>query len=274
MVVRYPQPESKIDTRQDQMLDLTNHALKITEKEFGPYRMEPSVVFINEDRAMIELKKGRTVIDIAFRPTSIELENEIEPVRIPLNKGLIGYRIFLIHKDDVERFRDCKTLQDLQGFIVGQGKTWQDVPIYEKNNFQVETGGVNQDHGYEGLFEMLVFKRFDLFPRTIIEIWDEHEQRVGKLPDLAIEKYILLHYPFVRYVWVGNSPKGKLLHARLTKGFNKIIANGTFDKIFYKYNQKTIERSNLKGRKLIEMPNPYLPKSVPLDRKELWYLVK
>lgn len=50
-----------------------------------------------------------------------------------------------------------------------------------------------------------------------------------------------------------------------------MIKDGFFDSLFVKNNQNNIDSINLKARKVIRLDNPLLPKSVPVERKELWY---
>ncbi|MGL1936850.1 MAG: hypothetical protein OCD01_17615 [Fibrobacterales bacterium] len=271
LVITYPGPESSLDTRFTPLIKMVKEALEETTKAFGPYRLEPSSYFINEWRAVSELQTGSGVIDITMRPTSKELEQRLTPVRYPLEKGLIGYRLFFIHQDDKDRFKHITTLDQLKAYSIGQGKVWTDVPIYTHNGFTVETGSSGEGVGYEGLFTKLLLKRYDIFPRSVLEIYQEFNDRTNTYPNLYIEDTILLHYPFARYVWVSNTPKGELIKQRLTVGFEMMLDNGMYDKIFMKNNQATLERAQLKKRTLIEMENPFFPESAPMHRPELWY---
>ncbi|MEI8631234.1 hypothetical protein P4S72_02250 [Vibrio sp. PP-XX7] len=51
-----------------------------------------------------------------------------------------------------------------------------------------------------------------------------------------------------------------------------MIEDGTYDAMFLKYHQRDIEAAGLGHRHLLLMHNPLLPKTVPLQRKELWYV--
>ncbi|MGL1900605.1 MAG: hypothetical protein OCC49_00625 [Fibrobacterales bacterium] len=271
LVITYPGPESPLDNRFAPLIEMVKEALEETVEEFGPYRLEPCSFFINEWRAVSELQTGSGVIDITMRPTSNELEQRLTPVRYPLEKGLIGYRLFFIHHDDQNTFKNITSLEELKPYSIGQGKVWTDVPIYIHNGFTVETGSVSETLGYEGLFTKLLLKRYDIFPRSVPEIYKEYIDRTHKYPNLFIEENILLHYPFARYVWVSNTPKGKLIKQRLTVGFEMMLDNGMYDRIFMKNNRAILERAQLKKRTLIKMENPFFPKSAPIHRPELWY---
>jgi hypothetical protein len=79
-------------------------------------------------------------INIFARATSPELEQQYLPVRLPIDKGLLGYRMFLVRDADLPRFAAVRTLDDLRKLRVGQGKDWIDVPILRKAGFPVVEG--------------------------------------------------------------------------------------------------------------------------------------
>ncbi len=54
-------------------------------------------------------------------------------------------------------------------------------------------------------------------------------------------------------------------------GLEIMTKDGTFDRIFMKYKSETIDRVNLKSRKLFKIENPFLPEDTPLNRSELWF---
>ncbi len=266
MVVYHWRPESGLDTRFEYHIELLRTALEKTTRQYGPAKLEPAKDVMNPIRILKMLVNGIDGIDVAFGPTSSEYEKLLIPVRIPLDKGLLGYRIFLIHKQDQPRFSAITRLDELRDLKVGQGMGWNDVSIYEHNHFTVITGST-----YEGLFEMLLKGRFDYFARGVEEAYPEYAARKDTMPDLHVEESIVLYYPFPRYFWVSNNEKGEILRERLTTGMEMMIQDGTFDQIFRKYKGETIKRANLKNRTLFTIENPFLPETVPLDRPELWY---
>ena len=113
---------------------------------------------------------------------------------------------------------------------------------------------------------MLKLKRFDYFPRSLIEIGDEAEAH--KSNNIIIEPKLLMYYPTATYFFVNK--ENKELAYELKKGMEKIIKNGDFDKLFYKYHADFIKKSNLKNRTIIKLDNPILPAKTPLDKKHLW----
>ena len=119
---------------------------------------------------------------------------------------------------------------------------------------------------YQGLFKMLILNRFDYFPRSILEIWEEYE--IHKNSDIIIEPSILIQYKTASYFFVNKENK-KLAHD-LKKGMEKIIQNGEFDKLFYEYYRDFIANGNISNRKIFTLKNPQLTKETPVNKKELW----
>jgi ABC-type amino acid transport substrate-binding protein len=119
---------------------------------------------------------------------------------------------------------------------------------------------------------MLSYKRFDFFPRGISEIFTELNKESAQNPDLVIDENLLIHYPWPYYFFVSKS--NPQLQKRLELGLRKMIKDGSFDAIFWKYNGKAIEAVNFKKRRIIHMKNHLLPKETPLNDAALWFRPK
>lgn len=214
-----------------------------------------------QGRYIEDLRAGR--IDVMWAASDANIETLVTPVRIPLLKGLLGHRIFLIHKNSQYKFDAVNTLEDLKKLKLGQGSTWADTKILESNGLTVV-----KTQKYDSLFYMLDGGRFDAFPRGVQEPWGE----VNKIPglELAIEKHLMLAYKMPFYLFV--SSENKALARDIETGFNAMIADGTFDHEFLNDSsiKKVIEMADLKNRKVFYLDNPALPKSTPVDRSELW----
>lgn len=225
------------------------------------YNLQVGHENFTQARANEEVKTGG--LDLIWTTTGKETEEELEPIRIPLFKGLLGCRIFIINKNDQAKFDKVQTFDDLKKLTYGQGKTWADGKILEANGLNVI-----KTYKYENLFYMVEGGRFDAFPRGVHEPFGELALR-PKL-ELAVEKNILLIYKMDLYLYTGKN--NRKLAKELEDGFNKAIADGSFDKLFYSSPQvkDIIEKANMKNRKVFYLDNPTLSKETPLDRKELW----
>jgi hypothetical protein len=265
MMYIYNAPESSLDVRYVYHWEILKTALEKTKKKYGPYRMVASEPMI-EKRQTFELEKATGKLTVMYLSTIPDFERNLVPIRIPVDKNLGGYCIFLIRKEDQHKFNSVKTLGDLRKFTYGLGLGWIDVDILRANNFRVVTGS-----NYDGLFEMLVNKRFDIFLRATIEIIDEYESRKEAMPDLHIEENIIFYYPLPMYFWFSKTEEGRRLAARAEEGMWMMIKDGTYDKIFDRYQRHKIERLKLKNRKIFRIDNPFLGPETPFDDKRLWF---
>lgn len=260
--VVYPAPENAADVRYNDLIEILKTALEKTTPQYGAFTIAPASSIMNEARQLESLEKGEA-LNIVWSSTSEEKESKYHPIRIPLRKGLLGFRISLIKKDVQAKIDQVKTLDDLKKLSIGQGVGWGDVKLYESNGLRVQTAQ------YEQLFKMTNMGRFDLFPRGITEAFDEYKKNKDALPDLAIEQNLLINYPWPYYFFFNK--KDAALADRIEAGLRTMIKDGSFDALFKKYNGAAIEQANIKNRRVIQIKNPFLPKATPLADKSLWF---
>ncbi|WP_413582891.1 hypothetical protein [Bdellovibrio sp. HCB288] len=261
----YHAPESSSDHRYKYHWEILKTALDLTTKKFGPYSFAPSEVF-NENQQLAEMKNRSPKLTVMIRETNKVYESELTSVKIPIDKNLIGYRVFLIEKKTQKELNNVNSLKQLLTFSIGQGTGWGDISILKNAGFNVLT-----EDKYNDLFKSLSGGKFKIFPRGVVEVLEEYRQFKGKYTNLMIEKNLLLYYPLPTYFWFHNSPDGLLMARRVEEGLRFMIKTGAYRKIFDKHYSKVIRELDLKDRTMIEISNPDLPNSVPFDRKELWY---
>ena len=263
LIVRHVAKESSKDLRNGYFIELMELALSKTQSEFGTFRLEPSDRYMQQSRVIADVISQRS-LDIVWTMTSIEREKHLHPIRIPLLKGLLGYRIFIIRKEDQDKFNKVSNKADLSKLIAGSGHDWPDRVILESNGLTVETSAT-----YDGLFKMLALQRFDFLPRGANEVWSELDTL--KNSQLTFEKKLLLYYPAAIYFFT--SKKNKALADRIEKGLERSIADGSFERHFNDHPdiKRTIKQANLNNRIRITLKNPLLPKETPLNNAQLWY---
>ena len=267
MVYIYNAPESPLDKRYEYHWEILRTALERTRPTWGAYRME-SAVFMDERRQSFELKNATGKLSVMYLGTSADFERTLIPIRIPVDKNLGGYMVMLIRKGDQDKFAAVTTLDDLKQYRIGLGLGWLDVDILRADGFKVVTGS-----SYDGLFDMLANRRFDAFSRAAVEILDEFAERRERIPDMRIEQTFILYYPLPMYFWFSRTPEGALLAARAQEGMLAMIEDGTYDKIFFKYQQHKIDELHLRQRRVFKVDNPLL-KDLPLTPfadKRLWF---
>lgn len=254
----YPRPESTADARTNYPLQLLELALK---KSGTDYALNPSKFQMQQGRALRQLEK-RQGVDVVWSMTSLEREKALLPIRIPIYRGLIGWRLLLINKKDAIKFQQIHTVEQLKQLRAGQGHDWPDTAILRENGFEVHDSST-----YEGLFKMLQNDRFEYFPRSIVEIWAEAENH--KAENIIVEPTIVIRYPTAFYFFVNK--QNLSLAKDLEKGLKQTIEDGSFDKLFYEHHDDLLKKADLKNRKFFELKNPILPPETPLNQKELWF---
>ena len=248
--------------QQDPQVDYLARLLQLALQRSGrSYRLEAVSSGMVQSRALLELAGERPSIDVFWTMTDEERESQLLPVRVPLLRGLIGWRLALVRRADRERFAGVRSLADLARFSAGQMHDWPDTQILRANGLPVTVGT-----SYQGLFQMLARGRFDYFPRSLIEI--DGELNAYPELNLAIEPHLLLHYPAALYIFV--RPGRPRLAADLTRGMEALVADGTFDRLSRELLSPLLQRHQLALRRVLRLKNPLLPKATPLDRPQLW----
>lgn len=226
-----------------------------------PATLEPTPELIPQHRALQELGRRGGRLDVLWTMTSVEREQQALPIRVPIFKGLYGWRLLLAAPDVAERMRDVQTLGDLRQFSMVQGLEWPDTSILQANGLKVVVSA-----GYDAMFKQLRLGRADAFPRSVEEVWWEQE-RYGQ--GLVVVPHLCLHYPAAVYYFV--APDEAELARAIELGLQRLRASGAFDRLFLQHHGDDLARARLSTRKIIELRNPLLPPQTPLDKPELWY---
>jgi ABC-type amino acid transport substrate-binding protein len=259
-------PEAPGDARYDHYWQLLTRALTVTEPDFGPFALREATVRMSERRTLEELEKGAGTIDVLVYGNVADYEQRLLPIRFPLDKGLLGYRVFLIRGDMQSKFDGIKSLEDLRRHSIGLGRGWSGVTILRDAGLNVVEGT-----SYEGLFSMLAAGRFDLFSRSVAEVGDELAREKLLHPEITIERRLMLAYPLTRYFYVTRSPAGEALARRISEGLERMLKDGSFERMFEDFKRPMEEEIGFRNRVLLRIPNTLQTSETPLDRTELWY---
>lgn len=228
----------------------------------GSYDLNQSIPNTSEERMVSMLIDNQ--LDVVWYATTNDLEERLQPIRICIYRGLLGYRVLMIKTGTQSKFDGIKTLEDLKRVSLGQGRFWADTNVLTANNLNVV-----KVLKYESLFYMLDGGRFDAFPRGAHEPWSEM-QRYPKLA-LDVEQNLLLSYTNPFYFFVNKS--NTKLAADIERGLRIAIEDGSFNEYFL--NDPTVKdvmaKANLNNRTLIRLENPGLPPKTPVDDKSLWF---
>ncbi|WP_218573270.1 ABC transporter substrate-binding protein [Pseudomonas sp. L-22-4S-12] len=243
------------------VLELLRQAL---DKSGAGHQLQPSARDMPQSRAEQALEQNDGSLQVMWAMTSREREQALLPIRIPLDKGLTGWRVALVREEDRHWLQTVRQLADLKLMRFGQHSDWPDTAILRSNGLQVVT---SQD--YANLFRMLNAGRFDLFPREVLVAWDEQARAEAEGLKLAVDEHIVLHYPSALYFFTSRARAD--LAADIGRGLEAMIADGSFERLFDAHHGASLRQARLDRRLVIELQNPDLPQLTPFSRRELWH---
>nr|WP_231702408.1 transporter substrate-binding domain-containing protein [Rheinheimera lutimaris] len=257
-LVRYPAIAHTEDPRSVFPLALLELALAQSPR---PYQLQSSAERMSKSRSMVFLKE-QTELDVLWTMTSVERELDLRPIRIPIFRGLSGYRIMLIRADQQAKFAADAPETAIRRLVYAQGHDWVDAKVLQLNGFSVLGAA-----GYDNLFSMLEKGRVDGVPRNALEIADEALLLAPR--NIVTEQHWVLHYPTASYFFVNSA--NEQLAKDIEDGLRKIIADGTFEQLFQQFFAGHLAELKLQQRQIIRLKNPLLPAQTPIKDARLWY---
>lgn len=256
-LLRIPHVSAKADVERSYPAVLLDQALAAAGM---PVTLAPTAELIPQNRALQELGTRRR-LDVVWTMTSVEREQQALPVRVPIFRGLFGWRLLLATPEVAVRMSAVQTLADLRQFSMVSGHEWPDTGILQSNGLNVVVSP-----SYDAMFKQLRLGRADAFPRSVEEIWWELE-RYGH--GLTVVPNLCLHYPAAVYYFVARD-EPQLAQA-IETGLLRLRANGAWERLFERHHGEDVARAQFGARKVIELRNPLLPPQTPLDRAEFWH---
>lgn len=245
---------------------LLEAALEAT-RDMGGFELKPSETRLSTARLIDAIADDTGAANIMTRGSNLEEEERLMPVRIPLDRGLLGYRIMLVRKADVTRFANVNSVEELRRIPIGQGSRWPDANILRASGMKVVGGYYSP-----GLLRMLDEGRFDMFARAP---WEAPaslaEAEKQGLTDIVIEPSLVLVYPYPRIFMVSRKGSGPELAKRLDTGLRRMIANGQFEAMFNDFFGPAIENTRLRERRVLRIDNKLISPETPFDDPTLWF---
>ncbi|WP_422380073.1 hypothetical protein [Marinicellulosiphila megalodicopiae] len=262
-VIKTVLSQSENDQRAIYLRTLLTNILDATVKDYGSYTIQNSEVTMSRNRGLQAIQEGQD-INVYIAPADVDWEDKTLPLRIPIYKGLLNYRILLTNDRSMGLFANVNSIEDLKFFELGLNSQWTTTKIMSGLGFK-STGGTE----YDNLFKMLNAYRFDYIPRGMNEIFVEFPGLNNEMENLRIENTLALYIPLPVYFYTSKQhPK---IASRLNDGFKRIIEDGSFEKLFNEFFHKDIQRANLQQRKILLLGNPLLSPQTPFDISEYWF---
>ena len=263
--IRIIPPQSKFDSSHNYFYTLLKKILAPSNKE----QSNINILFskkMEQGRALLQLKNNDN-IDIYWAGSSINREKELRAIKIPLLKGLLGYRVFIIKKKDRYLFDKITNIEELKKLTACQGTHWPDTKILENSNFNLI-----KNTNYESMFLQVNSNRCSYFPRGIHEAYSEIDARKTSYSELILYDKLILYYPFPMYFFV--SKENEKLALKIETRLLEMIENGNFNKHL---KESTITKhlfpmKNWNNKKIFKISNPLLSTSTNINDEKFWIL--
>lgn len=237
--------------RFDYEIGLLNLALKKAE---GDHSL--SIVPLEDtsaQRMTTLLAAGAGPFNVMVTGFSRERGARLKPVPVPLTRGLLGYRIFIVNEDGARRLKQVRSLEDLKKISIGAGEDWSDTAAMRAAGFQITSAG------HENLFRMVSMGRIEAYSRGLLEPYVELNNRSLDYPNLTVDDTITLFSPFDAFFFV--APGDTARHAVLLQGLERAYQDGSF--LAYFENSKGFKHADklakIGSRTLIDLSNESLP---------------
>ncbi len=219
-------------------------------KSGRPYHLSITKELMSQERARASLEDGR--ISVFDTGTSAQAEQRLRAVYFPIDRGISGYRLFIINRALEPDFAAIKHLDELRLKVAGQGPGWADIRILEHAGIKVQVAP------FGALFAMVDNRRFDFYPLGMEEVYGMLARYRERAPHSVVEETLALHYPFARLFFVNKD--NRELHDALLAGLQAAFADGSFQHLLesdpaYKAAR---QRANIARRTVIEIENPDL----------------
>lgn len=214
-------------------------------------RPEPT----NNPRSLRALAQGE--LDVMDLGAGRELEQRFQPIYLPIDRGLSGWRLLVVRASALTRFAGVRSLADLASLSAGQGTNWPDAALLRAAGLRV----VSADR-LGLLFSLLQAGRFDYLPLGLNEVHGFVKAHGAQAPDAIVEPRLALFYPFARLFYVRRGDEAR--HAAIAEGLGRAFQDGSFAALFAAHaaTQAALAQARLAERHVLQIPNPELSEAL------------
>ena len=220
---------------------------------------------MEQDLGVQEMIRGKKV-DVYWMGTDQERERKLRPIRIPLDRGLIGHRRFIIHQRMQGAFDGIRDLQTLSGYSACQGVDWPDTKVLQGAGLKVR-----EIISFERIFKEVATLRCEYFPRGYFEGYSEVTQRKETYPELMFYEKLILEYPFALYFFV--NAKDEELARWIENGLEKMIDEGRLLEHMktHPLTRNAFPLNKVKDVRWIHIDNPDMPAGTDYNNPRYWF---
>ncbi len=224
-------------------------ALHLALRHWGqPFELQLAPATTNIPRSLRALAQGDVnVMDLG---TSNAFEQQFQPIHLPIDRGLSGWRLLVIRADAAPRFRSVDSLERLADMRAGQGTNWPDAALLRASGLAVVTA----DH-ISLLFKLLQAGRFDYLPLGLNEVDGLVRRYRTTSPDAVVEPHLALVYPFARLFFVRRGDEVR--RAAIAEGLGRAFDDGSFQALFAAdpVTRSTLAQARLAERRVLQIAN-------------------
>ncbi|MGM9482736.1 hypothetical protein ACS5PN_16200 [Roseateles sp. NT4] len=224
-------------------------ALQLALRHWGqPFELQLAPAATNIPRSLRALAQGEvSVMDLG---TSSAFERQFQPIHLPIDRGLSGWRLLVIRADAAPRFSTLGSLEQLAGMRAGQGANWPDAALLRGSGLPVVTA----DH-ISLLFKLLQAGRFDYLPLGLNEVHTLVRRYRASAPDVLVEPHLALVYPFARLFFVRRGDEAR--RAAIAEGLGRAFDDGSFQALFANdpVTRGSLAQARLAERRVLQIAN-------------------
>lgn len=220
---------------------------------------------MEQDLGVQEMIRGKK-IDVYWMGTDVERERKLRAIRIPLDRGLIGHRRFIIQARMKGAFDGVTNLNSLRSYSACQGVDWPDTNVLRRAGLHVR-----EIVSFERIFHEVATLRCEYFPRGYFEGFSEVEQRKATYPELMFYENLVLKYPFALYFFV--NLKDEALARWIETGMEKMIDTGDFIQHMKSHplTRAAFPLNKNKNLRWISIDNPNMPAGTDYHNPRYWF---
>ena len=221
-------------------------------KSGGDHQLEILPFSDSQFRTLRHMTEGTADFNILYFGYDREREEKLLQIPVPLTRGLLGHRVFVIRADNRSLFNGVESLETLTNrLIIGSGTTWPDTKILRRAGFRVETGS------YDSLWRMLGRGRVAALSRGMDEVIAEID-KFGANDDipLVMEQSVMLVYPYDHFFYVAK--QDQRLADIVGRGLAAAYVDGSFMQYFNNFPaiSRILDDMRIHPRTVFHLENP------------------